>query len=147
MGMLDQLLGVSPWGGSNPTFEQAFPVPMSDETAAVEEAAEAAARRQRRGVRHTPAPLTGAEIPGLGLMGGLGMLSGGSSAAPGGSFIPNQEPVGEQMPPSTNDPMAREPEVFSGGVPIPRPRPVTPNTPASVAPTDASSANVAPTGA
>lgn len=147
MAMLDQFLGVSPWGSANPTFEQAFPVPISDETAAVEEAAQEAARRQKRGVRHTPAPLTGAEIPGLGLMGSVGMLSPGSSAAPGGSFIPNEAPAGEQMPPSANDPLAREPEVFSGGVPLPRPRPVTPNTPASVAPTDVSSANAAPPGA
>lgn len=147
MAMLDQLLGLSPWGGSRPTFEQAFPVPASDETAAVEEAAEAAARRQRRGViRYQPTPMSGEEIPGMGLMESVGLLSGRSPAAtPEASFAPTQP--AEQLPPSTNDPQAREPEVFSGGVPIPRPRPVTPNTPASVGPTDLSSSNAAPAGA
>lgn len=55
-----------------------------------------------------------------------GLLSGQPTSAP-------VEPDRQQpaLPPSTNDPTAREPEVFQGEVPLPRPRPVTVGMPAS----------------
>src|ERR1035437_9105894 len=43
--------------------------------------------------------------------------------APAGA--PYSQPNGPiDLPPSTNDPQAQEPEVFKDGVPLPRPRPL-----------------------
>jgi hypothetical protein len=68
----------------------------------------------------------------------LAMMSG-QGADPRAAMFSGQADA-ELLPPSTNDPQSREPVVFSGGVPQPRPRPTTPNTPAAVPSADASGA-------
>lgn len=63
----------------------------------------------------------------------LASLFGSAEAAPDQSGAQSVDESGMSgLPPSTNDPASREPEVFKNGVPLPRPRPITPNTPASV---------------
>lgn len=55
------------------------------------------------------------------------------------------DPSGAGMPPSTNDPLSGEPQVFKDGVPLPKPKPIIPGDPTTNvpdrAPTDVSSAN------
>jgi hypothetical protein len=52
----------------------------------------------------------------------LDSMFGSESSAPGTSSF---DESGFKLPPSTNDPQAREPEVFADGAPLPRPKPVT----------------------
>lgn len=133
MGLLDQYLGMTPT--ASPSFDalDAASAPALDPLAESEAARQAAADRLKRQKR--PLPEWGSDAQPVPFS-NVGLLSpNGGAPAPA-----------PDLPPSANDPMAGEPVVFSGGVPVPRPRPVTPNTPASVSDqsTDVSSANATP---
>lgn len=120
MGLLDDLLANlqqnpgalgMPSPGASAGF--ASPYDESDPAAVAQAAREAAAGTLSRGVRR-PTAFTGAKneaTPFGGMMSSMGLLN-----APGGNSVAD-------LPPSTNDPQASEPEVFRDGVPLPRPRP------------------------
>src|SRR4051794_29059212 len=115
-GMLEALLSQSGFGGPGMTFEA--PEPPLDEGAIAEEARRIAALRTKRSVVNEPPPFNAPAVP----FSGMGMLASGAP-------MPSWE--GAQIPPDTNDPTAAQPEAFKGGVPIPRPRPIDPSSPAA----------------
>lgn len=128
VGLLDRFLG----GATFPAG--AFPAVPIEPNPDAEEAREVAAARLRRPYWNKPLKDTTA-VPFTGIMESAGLLSPnlfqgmeGYTDQPG--YIPEQGTSGE-LPPSTNDPESAEPVVFKDGVPLPRPRPVTANQPAS----------------
>lgn len=127
--------GAAPGAGFSSPYDEANPA------AEAQAAREAAAKTLSRSARRS-GPFTGAEnapLPFAGMMGSAGLLN----APGGGQPEPQAAPVGSpdappDLPPSTNDPTANEPQVFANGVPLPRPKPISPQTtgaaPLSMAP-------------
>lgn len=95
-----------------------------------------------------PAPVTPAFGPVPGLLSAPYQMAAGNGMSPGPyNMMPDEPAAAAQpdLPPSTNDPMANEPQVFADGVPLPRPRPIsaanaTGAAPLSMAPGDDSAA-------
>jgi len=149
MALLDQLL--AGYGGGAPSFDafDAAAAPKLDPADEADAARLAWAEKLKRQKR--PMPEWGSDAQPVPYAQGIGLLSSGNlpralDTSEGNAPGTMGDPGGAELPPSANDPMASEPVAFRGGVPLPRPRPVTPNTPASVPdqPTDVSSANVQP---
>lgn len=150
MALLDQYFG---FGKSLPSFDDAVAAgqPPVDETAASDEARALAAERLKRGAKRAVPQLPDWGEPGTQITSPtsqVGMLNSGSlgiNARP--ALTPNMgDPSGAGEPPTANDPMASEPQVFKDGVPVPKPRPTIPGDPTSNVPdrapiTDASSSN------
>lgn len=146
-------------GTAGPAENRAL-TPRDDPWARIERSlgddAYAAAARRTRGQRALPDAtdeVLGSSAvlptrPAVGMLATNPYPESGTEQPAEGVLPPAAKPAGtaylpgtgmEELPPSTNDPLANEPQVRKDGVPVPRPRPALP--------TDVSSVNAPPAGA
>lgn len=129
--------GMQPGGGFKSPYDEANPA------AVAQEARDAAAARITGRRRDAFTGLNNGAVPFAGMLSGSGLQNPMQNPTTGESSVaeavplPTPRPSTADLPPSTNDPMASEPQVFADGVPVPRPKPVSPATvpaPLSMAP-------------